>query len=189
MKKQLPIVTIVLVGLNIIGLIYELKVGERLATFQYAMYKGALQEGEYLRAVISSFLHYGFLHFACNMVCLVTYGFDLENKIGSIKYTLVYIAGIIGSALFINFYGGNALHAGASGAIWGLMTATLVYNLRHGLNPTYAFRGIILNLVYSFSANVSWQSHIGGGIAGLVAALALCGQKQDYYIDQGGQDS
>ncbi len=189
MRKRIPIVTIIILGLNILGLIYEFKEGERLVTFRYGMYQGALQQGEYLRVVVSAFLHYGIYHFGCNMICLLSYGFDLENKIGPIKYALVYIAGIIGSALLINYYGGNALHAGASGAIWGLMTATLVYNLRHGLNPTYAFRGIILNLVYSFSANVSWQGHIGGGIAGLIAALALCGQKQDYYIDQGEQTS
>ena len=78
------------------------------------------------------------------------------------------------------------IHAGASGAIWGLMTATLVYNLRNNLNPFYALRGIAINLIYSFSAGVSWQGHIGGGLGGVIAALFLCGQKQDYYLDQGG---
>ena len=56
------------------------------------------------------------------------------------------------------------LHAGASGAIWGLMTANLVYNLKYHINPIYALRGIVINLVYSFSAGVSWQGHIGGDI-------------------------
>lgn len=185
MKRRIPIVTLILLGLNVLGLIYEFNVGERIATFKYGMYQGALENGEYLRAVVSAFLHFGIYHFACNMICLVSYGFDLENKIGPVKYTLVYAAGILGAALLINFAGADGLHAGASGAIWGLMTATLVYNLRHGLSPTYAFRGIILNLVYSFSANVSWQAHIGGGIAGLIAAFVLCGQKQNYYVGDG----
>ncbi len=35
-------------------------------------------------------------------------------------------------------------------------------------------RGIAINLLYSFSSGVSWQGHIGGGIAGLAAALVLC---------------
>ncbi len=189
LKKQIPIVTIIILGLNILGLIYEFNAGERIATYTYGMYQGALENGQYLRAIVSAFLHYGITHFACNMICLISYGFDLERKIGPLKYAVIYIAGIIGSALLINFAGGNAIHAGASGAIWGLMTATLIYNIRHGLNPTYAFRGIILNLVYSFSANVSWQGHIGGGIAGLIAAFALCGQtqKKDYYINDSEQ--
>jgi len=174
MKRKIPIVTCIVVGLNVIGLIYELKVGERTAILQYAMYQGALENGEIYRAIVSAFLHFGIYHFASNMLCLAVYGFDLENKIGPVKFAIVYIAGIVGSALLINFTGGNGLHAGASGAIWGLMTATLVYNLRNSLNPVYALRGIVINLIYSFSAGVSWQGHIGGGVAGLAAALAVC---------------
>jgi membrane associated rhomboid family serine protease len=109
------------------------------------------------------------------MLCLVIYGFSLENRLGALKYALIYAISILGSGLLINFAGGRGgIHAGASGAIWGLMTATLIYNLRNHLNPAYAPRGIVVNLIYSFSAGVSWQGHIGGGIAGLAAALALC---------------
>ena len=146
-----------------------------------------MQDGELLRAFVSAVLHFGIYHFACNMICLVSYGFTLENRIGSGKYAVIYVAGILGSALLINFTGGNGIHAGASGAIWGLMTATLVYNLRHGLNPAYALRGILLNLVYSFSAGVSWQGHIGGGIAGLIAALVLCGDNDHKNYHVGGR--
>ncbi len=174
MRRKIPVVTFVLVILNIIGLVYEYKTGERFVTLRYGMYQGALEDGEYLRAITSSFLHFGIYHFASNMICLVIYGFDLEDKIGSVKFALIYIAGMIGSALLVNFAGGNGIHAGASGAIWSLMTATLVYNLRNNLNPAYALRGILVNLVYSFSAGVSWQGHIGGGVAGLAAALPLC---------------
>lgn len=183
MKKKIPIVTLVLLALNVLGLIWEYSKGERLITYRYGMYQGALEHGDYLRAVVSAFLHFGLAHFASNMICLVAYGFALENRIGPVKYALIYAAGILGSALLINFAGGRSIHAGASGAIWALMTATLIYNLRHNLNPLYALRGIVVNLLYSFSANVSWQGHIGGGIAGLLAALALCGQRQDPYHD------
>ena len=186
MRRKIPVVTLVILALNVAGLVYEYSVGERTATLRFGMYQGALQDGEYLRAVVSAFLHFGILHFGSNMLCLVVYGFDLENKIGPLKYAVVYAAGIVGSALLIKFAGGNGLHAGASGAIWALMTATLVYNQRHGLNLAYAFRGIAVNLVYSFSAGVSWQAHIGGGIAGLLAALLVCGDntnRKDYYIE------
>lgn len=179
MQKKLPIVTFIILALNVLGLFYEYSVGERIATYTYGMYQGALGGGNYLRFIVSAFLHYGIAHFASNMICLVVYGFDLERKIGPVKFALIYIAGIIGSSLLINFTGGHAIHAGASGAIWALMTATLIYNLRHGLNPAYALRGIVINLVYSFSANVSWQGHFGGGIAGLIAAFFLCGQQKN----------
>ena len=184
MRRKLPVVTIIILVLNIAGLVWEYRIGERRAAILYGMYEGALQDGEYLRAIFSAFIHFGFYHFASNMVCLVLYGLALENRIGPVRYAAVYIAGIAGSALLVNFAGADGIHAGASGAIWALMTATLVYNLRHNLSPVYALRGIVLNLVYSFSAGVSWQGHIGGGIAGLLAALALCGsipRKEDYY--------
>ena len=107
------------------------------------------------------------------MVCLVMFGLDLEMHTSQWRYALIYAVSVIGSGLLIHFAGGSGIHAGASGAIWGLMTATLVYNLRNGINPAYALRGIVINLIYSFSAGVSWQGHIGGGIAGLLTALVV----------------
>ena len=174
MRKRIPLITFIILGLNVVGLLYELSVGQNRAIYNYGMYEGALQDREYLRLIVSAFLHFGFYHFASNMICLVLYGFDLENRLGSAKYALIYALSTLGGSLLINFAGGNGIHAGASGAIWGLMTATLVYNLRNHLNPAYALRGIIINLIYSFSSGVSWQGHIGGGIAGLATALAVC---------------
>lgn len=185
--RKVPIVTTVILLLNLLGLIYEFSVGELVAIYQFGMYQGALQNGEWLRFIVSAFLHFGFYHFASNMICLVLYGYSLENRIGSAKYAAIYAASVLGSALLINYTGGNGIHAGASGAIWGLMTATLIYNLRNQLNPFYALRGIVINLIYSFSAGVSWQGHIGGGIAGLAAAALLCRSDADADEDNRGK--
>ena len=177
-RVKIPWVTGVIVLLNVIGLIYEYAVGENNAIYRFAMYQGALQDGQWVRLFVSAFLHFGIMHFGSNMLCLAVFGLDLENRIDWWRYALIYLIGIIGSGLLINFAGGRGIHAGASGAIWALMTATLVYNLRNNINPMYALRGIVINLVYSFSAGVSWQGHIGGGIAGLLAALVLMGGRQ-----------
>jgi len=172
-KRGLPIVTLVILALNLTGLIYELIVGQSTAIYRFGMYQGALGDGEWPRLIVSAFLHFGFAHFASNMACLVMFGLDLETHTSRWRYALIYAVSVIGSGLLINYTGGDGIHAGASGAIWGLMTATLVYNLRNGINPAYALRGIVINLIYSFSAGVSWQGHIGGGIAGLLAALVV----------------
>ena len=177
--RRLPIVTGVIFLLNLIGLIYEYAVGQDAAIYRFAMYQGALQDGQWQRLFVSAFLHFGILHFGSNMICLIVFGLDLECRIDWWRYALIYLIGIVGSGLLINYAGGRGVHAGASGAIWGLMTATLVYNLRNGINPAYAMRGILVNLVYSFSAGVSWQGHIGGGVAGLLAAAALTPGKKD----------
>ena len=174
MKRRTPVVTFIFLGLNIIGFLYEIRVGQNLAILKYGLFQGALSAGLFDRVIVSAFLHFGFYHFACNMLCLISYGFSLETRIGPFKFLVVYIAAIVGAGILIDQAGGNGIHAGASGAIWGLMTATLVYNLRNKIDLSYALRGIILNLVYSFSAGVSWQAHIGGGIAGLLVALIIC---------------
>ena len=177
-RRRIPIVTIVIFVLNVIGLIYEYSVGQNAAVYRFAMYQGALQEGQWVRLFVSAFLHFGILHFGSNMVCLAMFGLDLENRTDWWRYALIYLIGIIGSGLLINYAGGRGIHAGASGAIWALMTATLVFNLKNNINPMYALRGIVINLVYSFSAGVSWQGHIGGGVAGLLAALVLTGEQK-----------
>lgn len=178
-RRKIPIVSFVLLGLNVLGLIWEYQSGESYVTYRYGMYQGALQSGEYIRLITSGFLHFGLMHFASNMFCLVVFGYNLERRIGSFRYAVIYFVALIGGGLLINWTGGSGIHAGASGAIWGLMTATLIYNLRNGINPAYAARGIVVNLVYSFSAGVSWQAHIGGGLAGAAAALALC-ERENY---------
>ena len=175
LSRRIPFVTVAIVLLNVIGLIYEYSVGENTAIARFGMYQGALQRGEWVRLFVSAFLHFGIMHFGSNMICLVVFGLDLENHMDWWRYALIYLIGSIGSGLLINFAGGRGVHAGASGAIWSLMTSTLVFNLRNNINPAYALRGIVVNLVYSFSAGVSWQGHIGGGVAGLLAAAVLTG--------------
>ncbi len=178
-RFRIPFVTLIILVLNLIGLIYEMSVGENQAVSRFAMYQGALQDGQWIRLFVSAFLHFGFAHFGSNMLCLAVYGFDLEVRTSWWRYALIYLISIVGSGLLINFAGGRGIHAGASGAIWGLMTATVVFNLKHQLNPAYALRGIAINLFYSFSAGVSWQGHIGGGIAGLLAALLLVNDENE----------
>ena len=170
---RFPIVTCILLLLNIAGYIYETRRGISTAAARYGMYQGALRRRGWDRLLLCPFLHTGLMHLACNMLCLVSFGLSMENYIGPLWYLLIYVCGILGSGVFIHFTGGNGRHIGASGAIWALMTATLVMNLLNGQNPLYAFQGIALNLIYSFTARVSWQGHIGGGIGGLASILIM----------------
>ena len=57
-----------------------------------------------------------------------------------------------------------------------------LYELAWNVLGVFRRSGIITNLIYSFSANVSWQGHIGGGIAGLITALVVCGNSGDFTI-------
>jgi membrane associated rhomboid family serine protease len=74
------------------------------------------------------------------------------------------------------------LNAGASGAIYGLFGVFLAYNYRRRHLAFYAARMrsmamvIALNVVFTFAIRgISWQAHLGGLVAGLVAGYALDG--------------
>ena len=139
--RKIPVVTTVILALNLLGLIYEFAVGQNRAIYLYGMYQGAIQNGEWLRLIVSAFLHFGLYHFGSNMICLVMYGYSLENRIGSLKYAVIYAVSVIGSRLLITFTGGNGIHAGASGAIWGLipmnaLIATTVFGRSQRIVPS-----------------------------------------------------
>ena len=133
------------------------------------MYEGAIRNGEAWRVLTSAFIHFDLIHFACNMYSLFQLGLLLENYLGPVKYTILYIAGIAGSGLLIELVGGEyAAHGGASGAIWALMTAAFLIFLFRGANVRSMLLVLGVNLVYTFMGGLSWQGHIGGGIAGLL---------------------
>jgi membrane associated rhomboid family serine protease len=174
MRKRIPVVATVILVLNIVGYLIETVYGQGVITARFGMYQGALARNEWYRLITSGFLHYGLTHISSNMICLMLFGSSYESAIGSVKFALIYLASLLGAGLIINFFGGNGLHAGASGGVWGLMAAVLVFTLKNHGNPVNILKCIALNLVYSFtSSGVSWQGHIGGGLGGLISAVIL----------------
>jgi membrane associated rhomboid family serine protease len=85
-----------------------------------ANWRGLVWQGEYWRLVTSMFLHIGAIHLLWNGY----YGFRLstqvERAIGSGRFVALYLmSGIAGSAASV--IGHNAVSAGASGALFGLI--------------------------------------------------------------------
>ena len=143
---------------------------------------------EYIRIITYMFLHANFMHYANNMIALIVYGFRLEPKIGPLKTAIIYFGSGIGAGLFsVNMshlvnpdrivYAG-----GASGAIFGVMCATLfTFIMRNKENrkrdAIIAIAIIVVYAVASNSANVDIWGHIGGGITGGLLALLLVTKK------------
>jgi rhomboid protease GluP len=85
-----------------------------------AVWRGLVWQGEYWRLVTSMFLHIGVVHLLWNGY----YGFristQVERAIGSGRFVVLYLmSGIAGSAASV--IGHNAVSAGASGALFGLI--------------------------------------------------------------------
>lgn len=149
-----------------------------------AMYEPLVtQSHEYYRLFTSLFLHFGITHLLNNMVLLGALGWNLEIETGKIKFIIIYfISGLGGNMLSLSqnlSRGEQAVSAGASGAIFGLMGALLYVVIanrgRMGrLSDKGVFFMIILSLYFGFtSSGVDNWAHIGGLICGFILCAVL----------------
>ena len=134
-------------------------------------------EEEPFRLVTSMFLHGHLLHLLANMYSLFFLGTQLEQRIGSVSYLIVYfITGLFAGVASINF---NLflVSVGASGAIFGVYGFLLVQSIRE--NPRIRFSIIANFVIYilvvsAIGSQLHFDNagHFGGVIAGLLMGLA-----------------
>ncbi|MCP3821489.1 rhomboid family intramembrane serine protease [Streptomyces sp. A3M-1-3] len=180
------LVTKILLGLNAAVFLLALipGVGERVVDQlsligRYQDFFGAplegVAEGQWYRLLTSMFLHQAIWHFAFNMLGLWWLGGPLEAALGRARYLALYlISGLAGSALTYLIAAQNQPSLGASGAIFGLLGATVVLMRRMNYDMRPVFVLLALNLLFTFTlSNIAWQAHVGGLIAGVVIAAAM----------------
>ncbi|MDJ0380783.1 rhomboid family intramembrane serine protease [Streptomyces sp. G-G2] len=150
---------------------------------RYVDYLGGPLEGvstgQYYRLLTSVFLHEQWLHIIGNMTALWFLGAPLEAALGRARYLAVYLlSGLGGSALVYLLTPPNMPTLGASGAIFGLLGATvvLIRRMRHSMRPIAVM--VLLMLVLTFvpiggSGEISWQAHIGGLVTGALVGLGM----------------
>jgi rhomboid protease GluP len=141
---------------------------------------GGIVGGEYWRLLSSMFLHAGLLHLAFNAYALWIFGAEVERDIGSWSTLAVYfVTGVFAGAASYAFTPDFFVGVGASGAIFGMLGAFIVYNYRRRQHmwAQARVRGAVMlllfNLVLGFIPGIDWRAHIGGLIAGFVAGYAV----------------
>lgn len=176
-----PIVTFVVLGISLAVFATELLIPQvgPLVRFNGAQINEFVAEGQWWRLLSAAFLHGGITHIGFNMYALYLFGPQLEREVGSVPFAVLYVASALagGAAFFLAEPGGVAV--GASGAIFGLFGAWLAasYRGRHtavgqaGLRNLLVLLGINLALGFIPGANIAWQAHLGGLVAGLVIAF------------------
>lgn len=188
-SERLPLITVVLVVINVLAFIYTEINGSSLDG-EYmiqmgAMYEPAFLDGqEYYRIVTHFFLHFGMEHLFNNMISLLVLGYALENVIGRCWFAFVYMfsgifAGIV--SVFYNVYmNETVVSCGASGAIYGLMGALLVMLLVEnkgdlkGQGPRFALY-IVLSLYTGMrDPGIDNAAHIGGFVGGIIICILMC---------------
>src|SRR3954468_5377662 len=187
-----PVVTYVLIALNVAAFVGSLAAGAGVASpgggtasrgGGSVIQDGALNgpaiadQHEYYRLVTSGFLHSGLLHIGFNMYLLWLLGPQLERVMGSWRFGVLYLTALLAGSFGALAQTSVVSVVGASGAVFGLMGATAVELRRRGLDPFSGGLGglILLNLAIGFipSFHVAWGGHIGGLIGGVLAALAF----------------
>lgn len=141
-----------------------------------------LLHGEWWRLLTCCFVHIGALHLIANMLALAMMGPLAELLWGRHRLLLIYvIAGWSGSVLAM-LVQPESLLAGASGAIWGILMSLFVwlYSYRRSLPGDLVadwFRRLVIVFVLSagvsFLPGISWEGHLGGGLAGFLTAGLL----------------
>jgi membrane associated rhomboid family serine protease len=142
-----------------------------------------MRRREYDTLIMSGFVHADLMHLLFNMVTFYFFAFGLEARIGTTKFVVLYLAGLV-----LSHWGTWYKHRdhpeyaslGASGAISAVLFAAVIYAPQMSLiifpipipipGPLYA----LLYLGYSYYASqnpvgrINHDAHLGGALTGLV---------------------
>lgn len=185
LQSGTPYATYALMALNVLVFLGELGGGGSAGSIEGGgslirdggLYGPAIaDEGEWYRVISSGFLHAGPLHLLMNMFVLYILGNLLEPAIGAARLVGIYFVSLIAGSCGALLLDPNTITVGASGAVYGLMAATLVVARRRGIEQVASQIGLWLaiNLVFTFSIpGISVGGHLGGLVGGGLAALAI----------------
>ena len=139
------------------------------------LYGPAVAHGDWWRLVTSAFLHGNLIHLGLNMLLLWFVGSAVEQALGRSRFVALYMVSALSGAAGALLLDPERFTVGASGAIWGILGAAVVFERqRNYVLGGAALTLIILNLVFTFSVqNVSVGGHFGGAAGGALCALAL----------------
>ncbi|MYC23845.1 MAG: rhomboid family intramembrane serine protease [Caldilineaceae bacterium SB0662_bin_25] len=138
-------------------------------------------QGENWRLFTAMFLHIGPIHLISNLIGLFWLGPIIEGHFGHMRFTVIYLlGGLLGSIASYAF--SPAPSAGASGAVFALLGATIIYFYRFRENMgrqgksmlQSALAILVINLFLGFSVtNVDNWGHMGGLAGGAIIAVGL----------------
>ena len=188
LKEQFSPVNSLILFINLmVFLILAIK-GDTLDV-EYMLTKGALyvpyitEKHEFYRFITCMFIHFGYMHVAGNMIALLFLGCRVEKAIGSLKYSIVYLAGgilgSIGSFVYSLIVNPSIVSAGASGAIFAIVGTLLIIVIKnHGHHEdisTFRMFLLIMYLLYigMTRPDVDNAAHICGLIGGCILGFFL----------------
>jgi rhomboid protease GluP len=140
-------------------------------------------DGQWWRLLSAAFLHGGLVHLFVNMYTLYDFGRMSERIFGPAAFLAVYLlSGLAGSAASV-WWNPAVNSVGASGALFGVLGAMLVYMLdkRNGV-PASVMRTHAVSLAVFVAygvfnglarTGIDNAAHLGGLVGGAIAGFAL----------------
>jgi rhomboid family protein len=201
-RRTTPVVTFVLIGLNVLVFLAELSGGDQFIT-NWAFVPARFSEDPGANAVTlfsAMFMHGGWLHLFGNMLFLWIFGDNVEDRFGHGKFLIFYLlAGL--AATFAQYWvspESGIPNVGASGAIAGVLGAYILLFPQSRVNvllgrqivamPAFAVLGmwIVLQLVSGVgtiaatdesAGGIAYMAHIGGFVSGLLMTFLFRGRE------------
>jgi rhomboid protease GluP len=130
-----PRFTYILIGINVlifIGMMIFPQQAESIYEFGANNHREVLQGGQYHRLLTAMFLHGSIAHVALNMYSLYIIGVTIERFFGNMRFLAVYfLGGLAGSILSVLLNGENVFSVGASGALFAVFGAEIIFLYKH----------------------------------------------------------
>ncbi len=146
------------------------------ALFMLGMtYGGSLSDGHWYTMFSATFLHGGLLHIGFNLLWIRSIGPMVEDGFGRARTFVIFMAAAVGGFLASNLLGG-APTVGASGGIFGLLAASIVYGRSRGghfgeavTRQALMWAGLLLLLGF-MGSRTNNLAHLGGLAVGYLVA-------------------
>jgi len=173
--------TTFLVTVNVIVYIYTSLAGGNFVEtnpnvlIQLGQFNINVWHGQYWQLLTSIFVHVDIMHIGLNMLFLIILGLRAEELFTTEEYFAGYmLSGLSGSLLTLFMMSPYTLSAGASGAIFGMFGASIIYMRKtFGQSIVGALIYAFLLLMLSTGAGVNLIAHLGGLATGLVIGYSV----------------
>jgi len=177
--------TYIIIALNVIVYAYTSIIGQDFITtgwYPISLYGQVnifVMQGSIWQLFTSMFVHANIMHLAGNMFFFLIFGLRAEELFRTRDYLLIYfLSGLAGNLLTL-LMGPEMISVGASGAIFGIFGASIIYLRKTiGQSIVSALMYAFFLLVISTGPGVNILAHLGGLAVGLLIGYLLAARRR-----------
>jgi rhomboid protease GluP len=157
---------------------------DTLVTFGAKVAPLIVDVGEFWRLITANAVHVDVLHISFNLLVFFNVGGALENAFRTADYVLLLIATALGTTLTSLVFSSNAITAGSSGIVYGMLGASVVFGIKYREILPRRYRRLLgewailpvlifLYLGWIQKSGVDNWGHFGGLATGVAVSLLL----------------